>query len=81
MEKKLYQLSERGERGAFFLKWSEIPSEVLSKLKRDDLETLLSYSTETKSVSSMTAVFFKSVKKFKKGITTQIETGDIIYGI
>ena len=43
-DKELYQIADRYSQGAFFIEWNKLPDEVLDRISRDYLYTLMNYS-------------------------------------
>lgn len=79
-EKELYQIADRYSQGAFFIEWNKLPDEVLDRISRDYLYTLMNYSISTGTLETFTVAYFRKVKKFRKGIT-EFETDNIIFGV
>lgn len=79
--KLLYQIAYHDGKDAFFVEWNKLPDEVLEKVtKTTYLYDISYYSASTGTIKTLTVVYFRKVKKFRKGIK-QFETDNIIFGI
>lgn len=78
-EKELYQLTDRWGEKALAVDWNKLPDEIIGQIPSDYFFNILSYS-EKDGINSKTVIYFRKVKKFRKG-TTEFKSNNIIIGI
>lgn len=77
-ELKLQLAFEWGDK-AFPIDWNRLPSEIMDKIPPEYYCNVLSWVKE-KEIREKTVVYFRQVKKFKKGIV-EYKDDNIIFGI
>lgn len=78
-EKELYQLTDRWGEKALPIDWNKLPDEIIGEIPSDCFFNILSYSDKD-GLNSKTVVYFRKVKKFRKG-TQEYTRNNIIIGI
>ena len=78
VEKLMLQVSDEWGDKAFPLDWNMLPEDIMDKVSPDYYYNILSYSNG--EIKEKTVIYFRKVKKFRKGITAY-EQPDVIFGI
>lgn len=76
---ELYQISDEFGSNVIAVDWNKLPDDVISNITRDSMYTVFSYSKD-ESLNLKTVVYFRKVKKFRKGIK-EFPCDDIIFGV
>lgn len=77
-EKLMYQVDYRWNEKSIPVDWSKLPDDLISVIQQNHLYTVMCYGDS--GLSQKTVVYFRKVKKFRKGIT-EFKDGDIVFGV
>jgi hypothetical protein len=79
-EKSMYQISNGTGSTDIAIPWSSLPDELISKISGDYYKTIKVFSKKTGCLEDSMVIYFRKVKKFRKGIVP-FELPEIIFGV